>query len=159
MRAKLINEKFTDKSDPIKDMGIGVSEYEALIEKILHSKGDQLEENIAEFRGKLKIRSRLWDDDRHRPARFKVVIKRKKTKIEDENNKPAVVLHIYVNFKGYHDDYRSEKWDLEIDMENPFVAYYSDRPAVTDNQYGSYRQKVNINKKNPYESIANHVTS
>jgi len=46
MRAKLINEKFTEDSDPIKDMGIGLSLYEQYIKLI-----EQNDHLVMHYRG------------------------------------------------------------------------------------------------------------
>lgn len=39
MRAKFINEKFTEKSDPIRDMGIGIPKYPGFTPMFILKKG------------------------------------------------------------------------------------------------------------------------
>jgi uncharacterized short protein YbdD (DUF466 family) len=44
MRAKFIYEKFKKESDPIKDMNVGIKDYEDYIQKILKNEGYDVDE-------------------------------------------------------------------------------------------------------------------
>jgi hypothetical protein len=39
MRAKFINEDFKEESDPVKDMNVGIKDYEDYVEKTLKQEG------------------------------------------------------------------------------------------------------------------------